>query len=66
MYFDPGGEGGVIDGGKAVREARSMFGIGGGRVSEGSSPGVMVRPKHMPEVFLQGRGAGVGPVLRLL
>ena len=26
MYFDPGGEGGVIDGGNAVREARSMFG----------------------------------------
>ena len=26
MYFDPGGEGGVIDGGNAIREARSMFG----------------------------------------
>ena len=26
VYFDPGGEGGVIDGGNAVREARSMFG----------------------------------------
>ena len=26
MYFDPGGDAGVIDGGNAVREARSMFG----------------------------------------
>ena len=26
VYFDPGGEGGVIDGGNAVREARSIFG----------------------------------------
>ena len=26
MYLDPGGEGGVIDGGNAVREARSMLG----------------------------------------
>ena len=27
MYFDPGGEGGLIDGSNAVREARSMFGV---------------------------------------
>ena len=26
VYFDPGGEGGAIDGGSAVREVRYMFG----------------------------------------
>ena len=57
MYFDPGGEGGVIDGGNTVREDRSMFGDRGGGVSEGSSPGVMVETKVRAGV-VSGRKGG--------
>ena len=60
VYFDPGGEGGVIDGGHAVRETRSMFGDRG-RWSAGgiksSSPGVMVETKVHAGV-VSGRKGG--------
>ena len=50
MYFDPGGEGGVIDGGNGVREARSMFGDRG-------RWGVMVETKGHAGV-VSGRKGG--------
>ena len=39
MYFDPCGEGGVIDGGNTVREARPMFGDRGRWGARGINPG---------------------------
>ena len=57
VYFDPCGEGGVIDGGNAVQEARSMFGDRGRWVPEEPSPGVTVETKVHAGV-VSGRKGG--------
>ena len=40
--------------------------IEGGGVREASTPGEWLIPTYMPELFLYGRGVGIGPVWRFL
>ena len=57
MYVDPGGEGGVIDGGNAVRKTAPCSATGGGGVPEQSSPGEMLESRVHAGV-VSGRKGG--------
>ena len=64
MYFDPGGEGGVVDGDMPFERPGPCSAIGGGGMSEASSPGVMVETKVHAGVVAGRKRVWVGPVRR--